>query len=261
MSLGLIAMATGRYREYLPQLAESAEKHLIGLDRIFIASDEDPRMSRGGLDIQWLRWPQMAWPLPTLLRYHMMTLYRDHLQACDQLLYLDVDMRVVADVEVPGHAGLVGVVHPGHQDGIRRRFPYETRPSSAAYVSSQEGVHYFCGGVQGGDAVEYLNAAATMADRVDRDMRRGVTPRWHDESVWNRYLCDNPPRTVWGSEYCTPDSQPSESARILALTKDHALVRAGQSHGRLRAVLGKAQASARAHAGESLYLLRRPLGR
>jgi histo-blood group ABO system transferase len=81
--------------------------------------------------------------------------------------------------------------------------------------------------VQGGRPAAYLAAVEAIAAAVDEDAARGITAVWHDESHWNRYLVDHPPDVELSPAYCTPEgSRMPFSHRILALTKDHAAMRA-----------------------------------
>jgi len=41
---------------------------------------------------------------------------------------------------------------------------------------------------------------------IDVDFNNNYTPRWNDESAWNRYLFENPPEIVLSPSYVYPDS-------------------------------------------------------
>lgn len=223
ISVGLLVVATGRYRQFVPQVLASASRHVQGLDRIFVFSDQRPDTDEN--TVVWLPWGHTAWPLPTLLRYRAFSSYREVLESVDVLLYADVDMTFLADVDLGDVRGLLGVRHPGYVGRPAVELPYERRMESSCHVPEDLGGTYFCGGVQGGVAKQYLDACSEMASWIQADLDRFVTPIWHDESAWNRYCALNPPGTVWGPEYCSPEHELNPRARIIALDKDHDVVR------------------------------------
>ena len=75
----------------------------------------------------------------------------------------------------------------------------------------------------------YKNMLAMAADRsaaIDTDYANNLEAVWHDESHLNRYVFDHPPDVLLPPSYCYPEGSnlPFEP-RILALDKDHAVVR------------------------------------
>ena len=222
--VGVVTIATGRYGEFLPAFIESARDHVVGLSDICVLADSALGADRGD-DVRWLPWGHFSWPYATLMRYRAFDAYRTVLKEFDTILYVDVDMLFVAAVDVAGIAGNFAVLHPHFEGGERATFPYDDNPESVAYVDAQEGDYYFCGGVQGGSSIVFLEACGEIASRIDTDLTRGVVPKVHDESAWNRWCIDNPPERILSSEYCTPETQRAAASRILALDKDHAYFR------------------------------------
>jgi histo-blood group ABO system transferase len=216
--VSLIVMATGRYIEFLDSLLASARLHVRGLDEVFVLSDRRPNTKDG---VRWLPWGHLAWPYPTLLRYRAISSYREVLAEAEVLLYVDVDMRFVGDVDLTLADGLIAVQHPGFSKASSEDFPYERRSESCVSVAIGLGTTYFAGGVQGGVASEYLAACVEMATWVQSDLDRELIPVWHDESVWNRRCVARPPKLVLSPSYCTPETQKRHDTRIVALDKDH----------------------------------------
>jgi hypothetical protein len=222
-SFGLITIATGRYRSFLPGLLSSAQTHLVGLETAFVLSDGPPPVI-DGLDIRWLRWGHLAWPFPTLLRHRAITAYAEQFMKMDLLLHIDADMRFVGPVCISCQ-NLFAVAHPGFGGASRQILPYETDPTSMAYVAAEHGGLYVAGGVQGGQTASYLEACATMAAWVQTDLDRNHVPLWHDESIWNRYVIDHPEALVLPDSHCTPESSADGSTLIVALDKKHSRMR------------------------------------
>ncbi len=45
-----------------------------------------------------------------------------------------------------------------------------------------------------------------MKGMIDKDFAMNYIPIWNDESIWNKYLFDNPPSVVLSPSYIYPDS-------------------------------------------------------
>ena len=55
---------------------------------------------------------------------------------------------------------------------------------------------------------------------IDADAARRIIPKWHDESVLNRYLITNPPHKVLTPSYHWPDGCPKIFDKWKARGKD-----------------------------------------
>jgi hypothetical protein len=222
--LALVVTASGRYQVFLADLVASAEAHLVGLDHVYVLSETRPSLS-ARTPVTWLPWGHGPWPFATLTRPRALTAYADVLSTNRRLLQCDADMRFVGPVDLTAIDGVLAVEHPGYVGTPVHALPFETRPTSRATLPAGSGSRYVAGGVQGGTTREYLRACAVMAEWIQADLDNGITPIWHDESIWNRYCAEFPPAAVLDSSYCRPDTDPGPAARILALTKDHAAMR------------------------------------
>ena len=69
-----------------------------------------------------------------------------------------------------------------------KKFPYDRNPNSLAYISYDEGVYYFQGGLNGGRTKEYLELAEQCMIAVDIDVEKNNIAAVADESYLNRYL-------------------------------------------------------------------------
>jgi histo-blood group ABO system transferase len=230
--ISLIAIATGKYNEFVDALVAGAVKYVEGLDTVFVLSDHEQTHPR----VTWLPWGHLGWPYPTLLRYRAITAYAQVIaeRQSDLLLYVDVDMRFQHRLDLRDSDGTIAVRHPGFDGAPRERLPYETRVESRSYVDISEGEVYVAGGVQGGRTSAYLKACSAMAAMVQEDLSRGLIPVWHDESVWNRYCIDHPPDVLLTPQFCSPEEYQDAMAVIVALRKDHDRLRDVSTVNRLR---------------------------
>ena len=190
------------------------------------------------------------WPMPTLFRYHLFLQQEEKLQEYDYIFYCDIDMVFVNYVgdEILGE-GLTAALHPMYD--LRHSYvaPYESNPESAAYIKRSGKIiydngrprfkpTYFAGGFQGGKTKEWIEAMKEMRKMIDYDFEKNnFIPIWNDESVWNKYLFNNPPDIVLSPAYIYPDSLINEyyvplwgrnySPKIITLTKKFSVSKEG----------------------------------
>ena len=224
MNIGVLIIATGRYREFIDPLLESMREHLLPKHRktYFVFSDQPIK----GASVIWHKVPHLAWPGPAMQQYKLIADQKSVLSKMDYLLYCDADMLFINSVGEEILGDLMAVRHPWFDDSPRSAYTYETRSESTACVQENEGVTYFAGALQGGTPQHYLVAAAQMSANIIQDETHGITAIWHDESHWNRYLIDHPPTVELPKDYCCPQSIVTPEARILTLDKDADAMRA-----------------------------------
>jgi len=131
-------------------------------------------------------------------------------------------MRFVGAVGSEILGNRVGTIHPGFYNRPRHTWSYERRQSSCAYIPTNEGIHYFAGGFVGGSTQEFLHMSCIISEWRQKDLRNGIVPVWHDESLLNKYYLVTPPDTVLDPSYCHPEKwKTGFTPRIVALDKNH----------------------------------------
>jgi len=237
MKIGLLLICTGElYWPFARQLIESARVHFLPGRQVdyLLWSDMPSGESYGANKI--FPTEHTGWPYPTLMRYHLFLQEEETLKQYDQLFYCDIDMLFVSPVgdEILGD-GLTAAEHPMYHLRPGLKFPLEPNPLSAAYVKTPQ--FYFAGGFQGGQASEFIKAMRAMKGTIDKDFAINYIARWNDESHWNRYLFDTPPRRVLSPAYVYPDSLINEyyipiwgeafQPKIITLTKKFTVSKEG----------------------------------
>jgi histo-blood group ABO system transferase len=221
-NVGLLIVATGKYITFVNPLIESARKHFCSNHQVtyFVFTDQEFATPD---DVVRIEQKRLGWPYDTMMRYKI---YLNNWAAFadqDYLFACDADMRFVGEVgdEILGER--VATLHPGF---VGKRGSYETTPHSKAYISEQEGKHYFAGGFYGAQKDSFLHILKTTTRQIEDDLEKGFIAVWHDESHWNRYCIDFPPSTILTPSYCYPENWilPYEK-KLLALDKDHAAFR------------------------------------
>ena len=215
MTISLLLIATNKYKQFVPQLIKSANRHFFKdcLVEVILFTDEPEVFKEYGDAITCIKIPAYRFPYATLYRYKIFTEHANKITG-DYVVYSDVDMTFVGDVnkEILPHKGLFATQHPGFY---------------------AKGKKYYAGGFQGGTRDEYLAAAKIMASWIDEDEKRGFMEEWHDETKWNKYLNAFGDYKEISPSYCMPDKVQMQIAwglskfvpKVLAITKNHAEVR------------------------------------
>jgi histo-blood group ABO system transferase len=264
--VALFVIATNKYVKFVKPLVESAEKHFLK-DRpvdLFVFTDQFPgkpedyesteftmppgtkyseelkeaSSNRERIVVMTVIIQHKPWPYMTLERYkHFDAMFKfggeGFKQRYSHVFYCDVDMLFVDDVGPEiltwNNSGLVATAHHGFWQQPRSAFTYETRPESFAFIPEDKGVFYYAGGFQGGSTDAFAYACGVMAHNIQQDLDKGIIAVWHDESHWNRYLIDNPPRKTLSPSYCFHEGRKQDAAvfkpLLVALDKNHSELR------------------------------------
>lgn len=226
------------------QLAGQSTNHLVSRESL-LQNIQDVK----DLNITVFPVGSVEWPQPTLKRYHLYLQQEETLKKYDYQFHCDIDMRFVSFVgdEILGD-GLTGVQMPMY--AVDKKFipPYEPNPNSAAYIPRPGRIVvengnqrfeplYLAGGFQGGKIGKWIEAMKAMKAIIDEDARNGYIPIWNDETVWNKYLFNNPASVVLDPGYTYPDSLIEEyfkplwgrdyQPRLITLTKKFSISKEG----------------------------------
>lgn len=221
----LCVFATGRYVEFLPNLATTVRRHFLPGKTVQIVVFTDHTDPSDWADLL-VSTPHLPWPLGTLLRYHFLWAARDVLLRYRHIFMCDADMRFVGEIGDEILSARTATLGQCNAAQSLRTLPYCRIANSAATIPIGAGAHYYVGGFQGGESQSYLADCAAIAGMIDADLRKGIIATWHDESYWNRYLCDHPPTKALCSEYCLNEQEVNPRTKIIALIKDHNAYRA-----------------------------------
>jgi hypothetical protein len=234
MTIGILLIATGKYKQFVEPLIEGIKTHFMPGNVVGINLFTDDRDFNPEGIMQRFIIPAYKFPHATLYRFKMFVEQKDHLKAFDYLFYLDVDMKINDTIKediLPDE--LLGVYHPGFF--VNNRWGSENvGPESLAHVSQQYQSGYLAGGFQGGRTKEYLEAAELLAHRIQKDENRDIIAEHNDESHWNwlaksgryRFKCLTP-------AYCMVEDEERRRlwkishlpVKIIALNKNHEEIR------------------------------------
>jgi len=222
-TLGIITIATGKYfEEFIPNLRASIDRYFSfpGYQINFYCFTDATTQISG---IHNIPIKHFSWPFSTLLRYRWIEKYLSILEGNDFLLYMDADMRVVSSpsVSLLDHA-LTAVCHPGYRDSPGA---FEIDRQDSCYVPPPLRKEYFQGCFWGGKKEYFVRLIRFLSAMVDKDLKEGNIPIWHDESYLNKYLSEHhckalPPVYAWPE-----GEQANQEPIILHLEKKHQTIR------------------------------------
>lgn len=236
-TVNLLLIATNKYTRFLKPLIDSCEKYFLKDCRVnyFVFTDRMSEVSQlislppGENSINICNVEHKPWPYATLHRFTFFRQYIDMLQKADYSFYMDVDCLVTSPINSDILSERTAVQHCGY---VEERGTYEERKESCAYVGPNEGTVYYGGGFWGFSTAEFKVFLDKCIDMLNKDHANGIVPVWHDESILNRYLIDNPPIKTLTPSYHYPENHDHiygkwkakgklYSCKILLLSKNH----------------------------------------
>lgn len=204
-NIGLLIIATGKYKVFLNDLIESADRCFLNNQNVkyFIFSDEtiDIKSNR---DIVQIIIEHKPWPYPTLLRYKHFIENSEKFEGLDYIYYVDSDMVFENSVGTEIFGDVVCVAHPWF---IGNRGTPEDNPKSLAYIPNQVNFQYMAGAFFGGTKRCILNMFQFISNQIDIDYERGIIAKWHDESHSNKFFILYSTK-VLPPEYCYNKQSP-----------------------------------------------------
>ena len=195
--VAVLYIATGKYIQFWDRFYQAAEQYFLpdSQKTYFLFTDQAPSYLDTKDNIVIVPIQHEPWPFVTLKRYHFFISQKEVLKDFDYIYFTNANLifqSVIGDEILPTQEqGLMVTKHPGYyQEKELKYIPYDRNPKSIAKVGSNEGQYYFMGGFNGGTARAFLELAETIKNWTDFDLSNNVIPRWHDESMLNRYMID-----------------------------------------------------------------------
>ena len=226
MKICILTIATNKYIQFVERLLDNIDRSFLNGHEIDCLLFTNHAVETSD-NIRVCQIDHEPWPMPTLKRYNYFMKEREFISKFDYCFYFDVDMAIIEDVGEEVLGDLVATMHPYQSFYQPIDRSYDRNPKSLAYVPlGDEGELYYAGGFNGGKTECFLEMAEVIADRVNKDLEKGVVALWHDESHMNRYLIDNPPSVSLTPTYCFAEEMMNNpqypfEPKIIALKKNH----------------------------------------
>lgn len=197
--VAILYIGTGRYTIFWDEFYRSCEKYLLPTceKHYFFFTDSEEFKSDEKITIV----PQenLGWPLITALRYKILNKIKEELKDYDYAFFFNGNMEVIHTVkeeellptEEEGY--IVAPLHSGNKRyKSNYEFGYERNPNSTSYIPLGEGKYYFHAGLLGGRTQEFLELLDVCEKMMDEDLKNNYIPKFHDESVFNKYVLTRP---------------------------------------------------------------------
>lgn len=221
-NVALLIVATGKYINFAPQLINSAKQHFMPDQNVKIFLFTDAQYKHENVTV--LPHTKVGWPWDSMNRYDLYYKNKDHFKDIDYIFACDADLLFIGDINSSILSERVALKHP-HFDN--KRGVYEMRNNlSKAYISPNEGEHYFYGAFLGGSKDEFLKMCQILNTNINSDKQMDYVAEIIDESHVNRYFIDNKPTTILNSKFGSPQEWGfNNETKILYLMKDHDNIR------------------------------------
>lgn len=188
MKIGILYIGIGRYVCFWPDFFKSCEEKLVteAEKRYYVFTDQEGQIEPHER-VKVYHQDDMGWPLNSLFRFKMFNRIKDQLTDNDYLFFFNSNAKVMLPVTAAD-------ILPDEEDysalcmATDNQLGHETRKESAVSVQPGETRYYFSGALNGGKCKAYLELISACNDLADTDLRNGIMPIWHDESVVNKFL-------------------------------------------------------------------------
>lgn len=189
--IGVYYIATGSYKAYLEDFANSLKNFRAGKDKkIILLVDEEVDTLVWDVYVEQHLISDAPWPIIALLK---MWYINKHRGEYEEVYYFNGNTSVIKDVPQCGDKMLL-TRHSYHDetllDGHKFLRIEDDNPKSLSYIGSHS-YTYVQAGFFGGNADVVYRMCEDVGKWVEDDLKRGVIPKWHDESYLNKWVTMN----------------------------------------------------------------------
>lgn len=227
MKVAILYICTGIYSQFWDGFYESCKKYFLNDCaelHFFVFTDKTDLIDANDVTIVYKEFE--GFPKDSLFRFKTFLRVESELEKYDYIFFFNSNTRFVdyVGVEILPSDGLCGFRWPGtlRFDKLPFMFDYERNRKSTAYIPPFKGPYrYYVGAANGGTSSAFLKMVRTLKDNIEADLDEGIVAIYHDESHLNRYMYDNPPKTL-SSDYLWPETDiipPSVKIVIIDKTK------------------------------------------
>ena len=201
--IAILYIGTGRYTIFWDDFYKSCEKYFIkdAKKHYFFFTDDKTLKSTENVTI--VNQDNLGWPMIACLRYQILNKVREELKNFDYAFFFNGNMEFLKPVSAEEFLPtaedgfIVAPLHSCNKRSISNsEFNYERNPKSTSYIPYGEGSKYFHSGILGGCINEFLELLDTCESMMNDDLKNGIIPIIHDESVFNKYVLNRQYKTL-----------------------------------------------------------------
>ncbi len=224
--IGILYIGIGRYLCFWQDFYNSCEKLLVpeAEKHYYVFTDQESQIT-SSVRIHVFHQDDMGWPCNSLFRFKMFRRIKEQLSDMDYLFFFNSNAKIVLPVSA-------GDILPEKEDysamcieSDKTKMGHEHRSESAACVRPEEAEYYFSGALNGGKCGPFIKLIEDCDDIVDKDLRNGLMPVWHDESVINRFLVGKSVKVMYRDMGRPANWKEPRDAKIILRRKEDVLGR------------------------------------
>lgn len=207
-NIGVIVIGTNKYKDLAKNTINSIKQYFLKFENvtIYLFTDDVNYFNDCGFNVIKVNIKHLQWPYITLLRYKIINEHIRLFKNEDYLFYIDADMKIVDYINDEILEDTVTLLHPYYYKKTKQQFTYERNPISEAYISENEGKHYYQACFFGGTTKKFLDVSLKLDYMTFMDLfKYNYIPVWYDESYFNKYFYLNEPKMKLDPSYGTPD--------------------------------------------------------
>lgn len=228
--VGLLLIATHKYKQFLQPIITSADKYFLNdCDVSYYVFSDHEQPLQSNRKINNIHIEHKPFPYASADRWKHFVNNEEKLLNEEYLFYVDVDCLFVDEIKSEDVlSNLVGVRHCGYINGGGT---FELNMKSMAYIEPAKRKIYYGGGYSGGIKTQYMELAKWCYNAFEEDQIKGIMPIYADESILNKYFSEHEPTKILNCDYHYPQSnlehykkiwgKETFKAKILLLDKNH----------------------------------------
>lgn len=192
--IAILYISTGRYIYFWERFYQETQKYFLPRHEktYFLFTDHDEL--EVPQNVVKIHQDQLKWPYITLMRYHMFLSIEEKLKEFDYIYFMNGTLLPVKEINEEIFPTPKQKITVSLNAWWYRMAPfqcvYDRNEESPAYVAPLKGKYYLAGGFNGGIASEFLKLSHRLKQMTDEGLEKNIIPRWHDESIINRWLVD-----------------------------------------------------------------------
>lgn len=224
MRVAVLYICTGNYWTFWKDFYSSSENFFLKDSNkdYYVFSDDQHLIQTEEKNVFCYYQKKIGSSYDTLLRFDCFTRIQDKLKDYDFICFCNANMKFLDEVRNEiFYKGKLTLVSYLSDELAKKDYPLERRVESRAYIAvGNEASQYYRGSFIGGSADVFLKMCCTLRDWTADDLRRGIIPLWHDESMLNAYILDKD-YFVLPKEMLMPEERKTEKTVIILRDKDN----------------------------------------